>query len=124
MIEWRWSNGQEYLKSPRPALEIINTDKADLVGTNAISQSLDGFSFEPKFSRNDNPSLREDLDNKISDRELIFQRGTNPFMQTDYVKDIVARDIFMKPINTTFDKLNKSDKLDNSDNSDKSELNK
>ena len=116
MIKWRWSNGQEYLKSPRQVLELSEKDKADPVGTNAISQSLDGFSFEPKFSRNDNPSSREDLDNKISDRELIFQRGTNPFMQTDYVKDIVARDIFMKPKNTTFEKLDKSDNLDNLDN--------
>ena len=50
--------------------------------------------------------MREDLDNKISQRELIFQRGTNPFAQTsNYVQDIMARDVFLKPKNTTFDKI-------------------
>ena len=38
----------------------------------------------------------------MSDRELISQRGTNPFsMQTSYVNDVVTRDMFLKPINTT-----------------------
>ena len=45
---------------------------------------------------------RETLDNKISDRELVSQRGTNPYsMQTSYVNDVVTRDMFLKPINTT-----------------------
>jgi hypothetical protein len=58
-------------------------------------------------SMNDNnfsniESKRESLDNKMSDRELISQRGTNPFsMQTSYVNDVVTRDMFLKPINTT-----------------------
>jgi hypothetical protein len=47
-------------------------------------------------------SKRESLDNKISDRELVSQRGTNPYsMQTSYVNDVVTRDMFLKPINTT-----------------------
>lgn len=47
-------------------------------------------------------SKRETLDNKMSDRELISQRGTNPYsMQTSYVNDVVTRDMFLKPINTT-----------------------
>ena len=109
ITEWKWSDGKSYFKTPRTIIEKQNKDKKidDPVGTHAINQSLegfDGFEFEPMFSRNDNPSLREDLDNKMSDRELIFQRGTNPFLQTDYVNDVVARDIFLKPKNTTFEK--------------------
>jgi hypothetical protein len=55
------------------------------------------------FSRNQNPSgtRREDIDTKMSDRKMIAQRGVNPFLQTSYVNDIVARDMFLKPINTT-----------------------
>ena len=103
--EWKWSDGKSYFKSPRTIVEKVdNKSVDDPVGVHAINQSLDGFEFEPMFSRNDNPSLREDLDNKMSDRELIFQRGTNPFLQTDYVNDVVARDIFLKPKNTTFEK--------------------
>ena len=33
---------------------------------------------------------------------MISQRGTNPFsIQTSYVNDVVTRDMFLKPINTT-----------------------
>lgn len=111
--EWKWSDGKQYFKSPRHILENPNPEPTpnkepdDPVGLHAINQSLDGFDFEPTFSRNNNPSgnRREDLDNKMSDRELLFQRGTNPFLQTDYVKDVVARDIFLKPKNTTFEKI-------------------
>ena len=84
----------------------------------AINQSLEGFDsdcfvFDTKFSRNDTASVnrREDLDSKISGREHIFQRGTNPFLQgTDYVNDIGARDKFLKPQNTTFEKLTNEEK--------------
>ena len=60
------------------------------------------------FSRNKNPSgnRREELDNKMSDRHMISQRGVNPFLQqTSYVNDIVTRDMFLKPINTSQEKL-------------------
>jgi hypothetical protein len=55
------------------------------------------------FSRNQNSSgtRREEIDTKMSDRKMIAQRGVNPFLQTSYVNDIVARDMFLKPINTT-----------------------
>ena len=57
------------------------------------------------FSRNQNASgtRREDIDLKMADRELISQRGVNPFLQTSYVNDVVARDMFLKPLNTTLD---------------------
>ena len=84
---------------------------------NAINQSLADESFfnqdsdlinitNSMFSRNQNPSgtRREDLDSKIADREMIAQRGVNPFLQTSYVNDVVARDMFLKPINTTFER--------------------
>lgn len=135
MNEWRWSNGSPYLKSARKIVEPLNDDNNtnninannNNANTNtntnnnqyqAINQSLEGFDsdcfvFDTKFSRNDTASVnrREDLDSKISDREHIFQRGTNPFLQgTDYVNDIGARDKFLKPQNTTFEKLTNEEK--------------
>jgi hypothetical protein len=116
-IEWRWSNGEEYLKSARRRRIKQEQDQyqeqdqeqepyqEEAISQTAIYQSLNGF--DTTFSRNENPSgnRREYLDNKISDREMIFQRGTNPFLQTtDYVKDVVARDMFLKPRNTTFER--------------------
>ena len=45
---------------------------------------------------------REELDTKISDRELVQQIGFNPFLgDTNYVNDIGIRDQFLKPVNTT-----------------------
>lgn len=108
MNEWKWSNGEPYEKSKRPDSQIkyeVNYD----TGLNAINQSLqDDYDMinitNSIFSRNQNQSntFREELDSKIADRELMCQRGTNPFAaQTSYVNDIIVRDMFLKPINTT-----------------------
>ena len=114
-IEWKWSNGEENYKSPRLKEQLTKSisynDNDNNPSQNAIMQSLDGydsFDFETMFSRNDNASvkMREELDDKISNRELLFQRGTNPFLQTtNYVNDVIARDTFLKPKNTTFEKI-------------------
>jgi hypothetical protein len=120
MNYWKWSNGETYYKSPRRDIkEKTNTgsdygyEEGELTtqqlsydsGQNAIAQSLAFTDINdlPNYSRNaDNENKRENLDNKISDRELMGQRGTNPFsMQTSYVNDVVTRDMFLKPINTT-----------------------
>lgn len=99
---WKWSIGETYYKSPRPISEPEQNilEIPIEVEENAIQQSLNGF--DTIASRN----KREELDNKISDRELLFQRGTNPFLQnTNYVDDVVARDHYLKPQNTTSEKL-------------------
>ena len=124
MNEWKWSKGEVYYKSGRIKRDTntntntnINNDNdieiSDIeINENAIKQSLDGFNDSfIVFSRNDTPSgnRREDLDCKISERELLFQRGTNPFLSNtnmDYVNDIETRDNFLKPKNTTSDKIN------------------
>jgi len=106
---WKWSTGETYYKSSRQ----YNTNDSQ---KNAINQSLADKSFfnqdnelinitNSLFSRNQNVSgtRREDLDTKIADREMISQRGVNPFLQTSYVNDVVARDMFLKPMNTTFE---------------------
>jgi len=116
---WKWSTGEAYYKSARPEKK----EKQQQVEIeydsqrNAINQSLADDSFlkqdfklinitNSMFSRNQNASgtKREDLDTKIADREKIAQRGVNPFFQSSYVNDIVARDMFLKPINTTFER--------------------
>jgi hypothetical protein len=64
------------------------------------------------FSRSTG-TRREDLDVKMADRELVSQRGVNPFLQTSYVNDIVTRDMFLKPINTTQGRTKNSNSNDN-----------
>lgn len=121
MNTWKWSTGEPYYKSARPEKQTqmqthensTNLQEYDSQ-KNAINQSLADDSFfhqdaelmnitNSMFSRNQNPSgtTREDIDTKMADREMIVQRGINPFLQTSYVNDIVTRDIFLKPINTT-----------------------
>jgi len=123
---WKWSTGEAYYKSARPEknerqqekdIDIdIEKEKCYNTQLNAINQSLADDSFfnqdsdlinitNSMFSRNQNASgtRREDLDTKIADREMIAQRGVNPFLKTSYVNDIVTRDMFLKPINTTFE---------------------
>ena len=117
--KWKWSTGEAYYKSARS--EKDERQQQLEIGCdsqiNAINQSLADESFfnqdsdlinitNSMFSRNQNASgtRREDLDSKIADRGMIAQRGINPFLQTSYVNDVVARDMFLKPINTTFER--------------------
>ena len=47
-------------------------------------------------------SKREDLDSKISGRELVQQCGYNPFMEnSNYANDISVSNQFLQPQNTT-----------------------
>lgn len=123
--EWKWSTGEAYYKSARPEKNEIQQEQGYDSQVNAINQSLADESFfnqdsdlinitNSMFSRNQNASgtKREDLDTKIADREMIAQRGVNPFLQTSYVNDVVARDMFLKPINTTFERSKEKSKED------------
>jgi hypothetical protein len=58
----------------------------------------------PQQQHDETITRREYIDNKMSDREMISQRGVNPFFQTNYVNDIMNRDMFLKPINTSQEK--------------------
>jgi hypothetical protein len=120
MKTWKWSTGEPYYKSARQGKtgEESNTNLDPNYEydsqKNAINQSLADDSFfnqdsdllnitNTMFSRNQtaNETRREDIDTKMADRELLAQRGVNPFLQTSYVNDIVTRDMYLKPVNTT-----------------------
>ena len=105
MYHWKWSLGELYYKSARLEKQVTNT--TEIVSEydtqqNAINQSLaEDLSTASNSNINSN-SKREELDNKMADRELVLQRGANPFLQqSSYVNDIVVRDMFLKPVNTT-----------------------
>lgn len=60
-----------------------------------LNQSLSGTGFKVS-------NKREELGDKLANREMIQQIGFNPFLgQTNYVDDISIRDQFLKPVNTT-----------------------
>ena len=100
-IFWKWSVDEPYYRSaPRQRQQCKDQVRTDAdteydSQQNAINQSLE-------FETNLNSNMREEIDDKMAGRELVLQRGANPFMQqTSYVNDIVVRDMFLKPINTT-----------------------
>ena len=119
---WKWSKGEIYYKSARREKQTYQDNSYDSQ-ENAIKQSLAEQSFfnqdtdlinitNSMFSKNQNTNgtNREDIDIKMSERETIAQRGVNPFLQTSYVNDVVAHDMFLKPINTTFDRIKEENK--------------
>ena len=123
MKSWKWSTGEPYYKSARTEKKTQDVNYEYDSQTNAINQSLADESFfnqdsdlinitNTMFSRNQNTNgtRREDIDTKMADREMLAQRGVNPFLQTSYVNDIVTRDMFLKPINTTQGKLKETAK--------------
>ena len=113
MYHWKWSISEPYYKSARPERDTREKHVTEYdTQQSAINQSLcedipNSHNMEISGNR------REDLDNKMADRELVLQRGANPFLQqSSYVNDIVVRDMFLKPINTTQGRVKNGDEND------------
>jgi hypothetical protein len=85
----KWSTGESYPKSSRLKKYDLDTK------TSAIHHSLSDDFFN---------NTREEIDMKMADRGMITQRGVNPFLQTNYVNDVVTRDMYLKPLNTAKEK--------------------
>ena len=112
-MEWKWSNGISYKKSKR----IIKNDTTeeyvedqDELFTRKVEESA----YSTSLNHDENTwdilnqgflkqsNKREDLDDKIANRELVQQKGFNPFLnESNYVQDISNSDMYLKPVNTT-----------------------
>jgi hypothetical protein len=114
-MEWKWTKGEPYERSRRlkQVVEIETQQFSKEVEKDAytsalnhdentwdiLNQSLSGTGFKVS-------NKREELDTKIADRHLVQQRGFNPFLgDNDYVNDVTVRDQFLKPMNTTSDRV-------------------
>ncbi len=122
MIQWKWSNGEPYERTPRYSVEKKHIpeneykEPLDNVPSekNAYEQSLlsenDIWSIDgPQFIGNDNnwklPNKREDTYNKMSEREMISQINQNPFLTGhNYLNDVMVHEQFLKPVSTTSEK--------------------
>lgn len=108
---WKWSLGEPYERSRRlkHVQEMENKQFSKEMESSAYSSSLNhdentweilnqyksgsGFKVSNK---------REELGDKLANRDLVQQIGFNPFLgQTNYVDDISIRDQYLKPVNTT-----------------------
>jgi len=116
-MEWKWTpiEKQPYEKTSRyfKREDPVQMEKPPNFEKLAHSHSLDCNDWESETFLENNFKIenkREDAYNKIAEREMISQIGHNPFLDSnDYVKNIVARDLFLKPINTNSDREKKKD---------------
>jgi hypothetical protein len=118
-MDWKWSNGEPYKKSKRPNKnDIIEDNKEYLQDENEMfSKEVEKSAYSTSLNHDENTwdilnqgflkqsSKREILDNKIADRELVQQKGFNPFLnESNYVQDISNSDMYLKPMNTTLER--------------------
>ena len=107
----KWTDGQPYERSRRMKhqIQMENEEFSKSMNNSAYSsslhhdehtwdilnQSLSGVGFKVS-------NKREELGDKLANREMVQQIGFNPFLgQSNYVEDISISDQFLKPINTT-----------------------
>lgn len=120
-MEWKWSINEPYERSKRPIkneYNIVNDNQKIYQFNRELENSAYSSSLHHDENTWDilNQSLanngfkisnkREDLDFKIADRELVQQKGCNPFLsENNYVDDMEVRDMFLKPSNTSQDRI-------------------
>jgi hypothetical protein len=109
----KWTDGEPYERSRRMKHQVqmmnekFSKDMESSAYTSSLNhdentwdilnQSLSGAGFKVS-------NRREELGNKLADREMVQQIGFNPFLgQSNYAEDISIRDQFLKPMNTTQD---------------------
>jgi nitrogen fixation/metabolism regulation signal transduction histidine kinase len=120
-MEWKWTKGEPYERSRRIFKEQEEKD------TEKFNREIEKSAYSSALNHDENTwdilnqtlsgngfkisNKREELDTKMADRDLVQQRGNNPFLsETNYVNDVSIRDQFLKPINTAGEKVkNNSD---------------
>lgn len=115
-IEWKWTNGEKYEKSPRHKQHSqtqIDYDDEDpskmskLAFQQALLSENDVWSLEEQqvFVNPEKPmNKREDTYNRMAEREMVGQIGMNPFMQRNYLEDVMVQDNFLKPVSTSLER--------------------
>jgi hypothetical protein len=120
-IEWKWTFGDKYEKSYRQIKHQNHQKQQSLIDYGdedpkkmshlAFQQALlsenDVWSMEEQqvFVNLDKPlNKREDTYNRMAEREMVGQIGMNPFMQRNYLEDVVIQDNFLKPVSTSLEK--------------------
>jgi hypothetical protein len=120
-MEWKWSNGISYKKSKRLSKNEIIEEEPIEYQDEIFSKKIEESAYSSSLNHDENTwdilnqglyngftqsnNKREALDNKIADRELVQQKGFNPFLNdSNYVQDISNSDMYLKPVNTTLER--------------------
>jgi hypothetical protein len=127
-MEWKWTYGESYPKSIRkqevqPILKKTNNHENSTHETYGKEEESYG-AYSASLYHDENTwdilnqgiyqenfrqtNRREDLDDKMANRDLIQQIGYNPFLnQTNYVDDISIHDQYLKPQNSSKEETRK-----------------
>jgi hypothetical protein len=127
-MEWKWTKGEPYERSRRIFKEQTQDKDKDTQDkdTARFNEEIANSAYSTALNHDENTwdilnqslsgngfkvsNKREELDFKIADRDLVQQRGNNPFLSdTNYVNDVSVRDQFLKPINTAGDRVKNTD---------------
>ena len=118
MNEWKWNNGTVGEKSPRfrEIKEEISNNMKNMNSNSTMKVLKENKAYMQSFETSDcctelnefrESNKREESWEKMATRQMVGQIGANPFLnyKNDYVNDVGIRDQFMKPINTSTDKI-------------------
>jgi len=116
-MEWKWSNGIPYKKSKRVTKNDTTEEEYVEEQDELFSRKVEESAYSTSLNHDENTwdilnqglyngftqsNKREALDDKIANRELVQQKGFNPFLNdSNYVEDISNSDMYLKPVNTT-----------------------
>ena len=128
-MEWKWSKGESYPQSKRVAKKeyIFPVEKDQ---DNFFSQENEQSAYTSSLNHDENTwdilnqsiynqgfrqsNKREELHDKMANRDLVQQIGYNPFLsnqnQHNYVEDISIRDQYLKPQNTSEEREKEKEK--------------
>ena len=119
-MEWKWSNGIPYKKSKRVIKNDTTEEEYVEEQDEVFSRKIEESAYSTSLNHDENTwdilnqglyngftqsNKREALDDKIANRELVQQKGFNPFLNdSNYVQDISNSDMYLKPVNTTLER--------------------
>jgi len=117
IVEWKWTNGEKCERSQRRAQSENYDNKKietelDKLENIAFQQALlsenDIWSLEEQqvFASFEKPksNRREETYNRMAGREMVGQIGMNPFVQRNYIDDVMTQDNYLKPISTSLER--------------------
>lgn len=105
-IKLTWSFGEKPERSTRnndkvalKKLNDANTESKQNAHTVCLNHDENTWNMMTLLNngQNEQTTNREDLHFKISERQMVQQIGTNPFLQNDYTKDITNHNVFLVP---------------------------
>ena len=98
----KWSNGDRYLQSYKKDKDVYIKEHQHVEEQhrNVEEQEHHGISRNYVFK----DSYKEEVADRVGKREHIQQCCINPFLSTNFVKDLAVQEEFLKPKNSNYSK--------------------